>query len=184
MMTEFNFKKAVLTIGLSVCFSLIGCVIMKTVKVGEFGFFFTLPFLFGISIPLANLRDVGLLKIPKLLFAGLLSAGLLYVAILLSTSGLEFNMYLIAGLNSAALLWVYSQVIDTVQPTFKHYLLVIVLCIFAIGLSLRSPDSNGVPDLYFTMLLWTSFFTVGLTTSLKVKNTAPNTLNVPLSNSD
>ena len=176
-MTEFSIKKASLTIGLSVCISLIGIVVSKSLP--TIGLFFIFPFLFGISIPLANLTDVGVFKIPKILFAGLLSVGLLNIAVRFSAT--EFNMYLISGINGAILMWSYSKLIKTVQPTFIHYLMAIVLCLMAMGLSLKNLDSHGVPDFYFTVLLWTSFFTVGLTTSLRKKNTSTNSMNVPYS---
>jgi hypothetical protein len=164
-MNDFNFKKAFLTIGLSVCFSAVGLGIMKAFSaIGPSGLLFISPFMFGISIPLSNWTDVGILKLPKTLFAGVLSAGLFYIAMLFSAT--EFNMYLISGLNGLLLLWVYSILIETIRPTFIHYIIVLMTCLTAMGLSLRSPDPNGVPDFYFTVSLWTSFFTVGLTTSL------------------
>jgi len=141
-------------------------------SIGPSGLLFISPFMFGISIPLSNWADAGIFKFPKALFAGLLSAGLFYIAVLFSAT--EFNMYLISGLNGLLLLWVYSQFIETIRPTFINYLIVFVTCLTAMGLSLRNPDPNGVPDIYLTVLLWTSFFTVGLTTSLTSKNTAAN----------
>jgi hypothetical protein len=159
-------------------FSALGLGIMKlSSAAGPQVLLLTSPFMFGISIPLSHWTDLGVLKVLKTLFSGLLSAGLLYIALLFSAS--EFNMYLISGLNGLLLLWVYSQFIETVRPTFIHYVIVLVTCLTAIGLSLKSPDPKGVPNFYFTVLLWTSFFTVGLTTSVTSKNTAANTVHVP-----
>ena len=39
---------------------------------------------------------------------------------------------------------------------------------------------DGIPNFYFTALLWTSFFTVGLATSMRSKNTASNKMHMPL----
>ena len=177
-MNEFNFKKALLTIGLSVSFSLIGLGVSKGAPTtGVFGLFFIFPFLFGISVPLANLNDIGVLKIPKIVFAGLISTGLLNIAVRFSAS--EFNMYLISAINSSILMWIYSKLIGNIRPTFFHYLIVVVVCLFAVGLGLGEVDSKGVPDFYFMVSLWTSFFTVGLTTSLRTRNKVANKIHVP-----
>ncbi len=171
-MNDFNFKRALSTITISVCFTAIGLGTMKAFStLGPSGLFIS-PFMFGVSIIVSNWADAGIFKFAKALFAGLLSAGLFYIAILFSAN--EFNMYLISGLNGLLLLWVYSQFITTIRPTFINYLIVLVTCLTAIGLSLRNLDPKGIPSIYFTVLLWTSFFTVGLTTSLTNRNTAAN----------
>jgi len=86
----------------------------------SYGIVFTVPFLLGISIPLANLKATGAFKVLKVLLGGLLSLSLFWFGIwfvVVAGTGWEFFAYLISGINSVVLLRIYSLLLDTVKPS-------------------------------------------------------------------
>lgn len=161
-----SIRKALITLLVSIVFSSVGIAVSHY---GAFAFLFLFPFLFGISIPLANWYDLGVLKVLKIIVAGLVSVGLFYMAV--RFSGTEFTMYAASGINSALMLWMYSRLMPGTLPNYLNYFVSFALGLLALRLSYNRLEGFATPSrLNLLLHLWTGFFAVGLVVCLKKIN--------------